>query len=75
MAFHATKKQIADRQLIVPEFFLYYAFPFPIRTILKVVDQFDYLGLSLDSKLLMHLALSAIIGKARKAHNCVAAVA
>ena len=63
--------EAADRQLIVPEFYLYYVFPSPLRTRLKVVDQFD----CLDSKLLMHRAVSAIIGKAKKAHNCVTAIA
>ena len=41
-----------------------------------MVDQLGYLGLCLahDPKLLVHRAVSAIIGKSKKVHDCVAAV-
>ena len=63
MAFHETSSQEASRRITVPQFYLYYAFPTPSRKILKVVDHFEYLGLCLDSKLLMHRAVSSILGK------------
>ena len=53
---------------------MHYSFPSPSSTSLKVVDHFVYLGFSRDSKLLMHCAVTGIIEKAKKAHNCVAAV-
>ena len=74
MAFHETPTQEASRLSSVPQFYLYYSSPTPSRKVLNVVDQSEYLGFCLDSKLLMHRAVSVILEKAKKAHNCVAAV-
>ena len=56
MAFHETPTQEASRLINVPQFYLHYAFSTLSRKVLKVVDQFEYLGFCLDSKPLMHRA-------------------
>jgi len=75
MAFHENKKHRKLRERLTPSFYLYSSFPSASRVELKVVEEFEYLGLCLDSKLLMHGAVSLILKKASKAHQCVAACA
>ena len=75
MAFHENKTHRELRARLTPRSYLFSSFPFAFQVELKVVEEFEYLGLRLDSKLLMHGAVSIILEKVSKAHQCVAACA